>query len=62
MEGQPTSLLAHRLKKLANAASQGADISDAVRELLLTERMLRSEQSDIASDSVDEAVGFLRVL
>lgn len=62
MEGQATSLLAHRLKKLANAAAQGTDISESVKELLMRERVLRSEQSSMADDSADEAIGFLRVL
>lgn len=46
MNGQSTSLLAYRLKKLMAAAAGGADVADNMRMLLEADRMLRAERHE----------------
>jgi hypothetical protein len=46
MNGQSTSLLSFKLKKLMAIASTGVDVSENIRVLLETDRILRAERHE----------------
>lgn len=56
MNGQTSSLLAYKLKKLMAAAADGVDVADNVRALLEADRNLRAERM---ADVVQEPLRLL---
>jgi len=46
MNGQATSILAFKLKKLMLEADKGADVSEAVKDLLAGERKMAGNNSE----------------